>query len=141
MMDDVLGSHFRKAGVLKYILTKADQRLQQGMGFKVTTLVAGKASFVKDTYYVVNVLVRRMPFRFGPVVSGYLAYLFLLLWSLSSHVLFLCSWNNKDPTNHFRRRRCRCCCSEYGHGDDDENDGNVSVCYAIRTTRIISRRS
>ncbi|CAM9113780.1 unnamed protein product [Scytosiphon promiscuus] len=63
MMDDVLGSHFRKAGVLKYILTKADQRLQQGTGFKVTTLVASKACFVKDTYYVVNVLDNEDHFR------------------------------------------------------------------------------
>ncbi|CAN0394280.1 unnamed protein product, partial [Ectocarpus fasciculatus] len=56
VMDNVLGEKYRKAGVLKFILTKADEKLQQGMGFKVKTPLPDKAWFVKDTFYVVNVL-------------------------------------------------------------------------------------
>ncbi|CAM9838853.1 unnamed protein product [Ectocarpus sp. 4 AP-2014] len=56
VMDNVLGEKYRKAGVLKFILTKADEKLQQGMGFKVKTPLPDKPWFVKDTFYVVNVL-------------------------------------------------------------------------------------
>lgn len=58
MMDFVLGPNYRGKGVLKYILTKADEQLRDGVGFRVKNVAAGNDWYVKDTYYVVNVLVR-----------------------------------------------------------------------------------
>lgn len=57
-MDVVLGSSYRGKGVLKYVLTKADEQLRDGVGFRVKSVAAGNDWFVKDTYYVINVLVR-----------------------------------------------------------------------------------
>ncbi|CAN0408072.1 unnamed protein product, partial [Ectocarpus sp. 13 AM-2016] len=63
VMDNVLGEKYRKAGVLKFILTKADEKLQHGMGFKVKTPLPDKPWFVKDTFYVVNVLNNEQHFK------------------------------------------------------------------------------
>lgn len=64
MMDVVLGPQYRGKGVVKYILTKADDQLRAGMGFRVKNVAPGNDWFVKDTFYVINVLVRT---RFPPV--------------------------------------------------------------------------
>eukprot|EP00903_Cladosiphon_okamuranus_P011385 g10729.t1 len=56
MMDVVLGPSYRGKGVLKYVLTKADEQLRDGVGFRVKNVAAGNDWFVKDAYYVINVL-------------------------------------------------------------------------------------
>lgn len=59
MMDNVLGKTYRGKGVLKYVLGKADQRLRASVGFRVKCPPPHHAYYVKDTYYVINTLVRR----------------------------------------------------------------------------------
>lgn len=65
MMDVVLGQSYRGKGVLKYVLTRADEQLRDGVGFRVKNVAAGNDWFVKDTYYVINVLVRTGEGRTG----------------------------------------------------------------------------
>ena len=64
-MDVVLGQSYRGKGVLKYVLTRADEQLRDGVGFRVKNVAAGNDWFVKDTYYVINVLVRTGEGRTG----------------------------------------------------------------------------
>ncbi len=57
-MDVVLGKTYRSKGVLKYVLTMADKQLQAGVGLRVRNVGSDNDWFVKDTFYVINVLVR-----------------------------------------------------------------------------------
>lgn len=57
-MDVVLGKKYRSKGVLKYVLTTADKQLQAGVGLRVKNVGSENDWFVKDTFYVINVLVR-----------------------------------------------------------------------------------
>lgn len=58
MMDTVLGPKYRGKGVLKFILSKAVSQLTSTLGLRVKTVASDKPYFVKDTFYVINALVR-----------------------------------------------------------------------------------
>ena len=58
MMDTVLGPKYRGKGVFRFILSKAAKKLTDTLGLRVKTLVEDSPYYVKDTYYVINALVR-----------------------------------------------------------------------------------
>lgn len=57
-MDTVLGPKYRGKGVLKFVLSKAVSQLTRTLGLRVKTVASDKPYFVKDTFYVINALVR-----------------------------------------------------------------------------------
>lgn len=70
MMDLVLGDSYRRKGMLKYVLTKADEQLRDGVGFRVKNVAADNDWYVKDAYYVINVLVSMYMFFFFPPIEN-----------------------------------------------------------------------
>lgn len=60
MMDLVMGKVYRSRGVIKYVMATAGDLLKKTVGFKFKSINSDKAFAVKDTYYVINALVRKM---------------------------------------------------------------------------------